>query len=351
MTRICVLAIALSALLLGGCEPPDLSTWRERLNLPDLSAWARYLPWREPADDGLIHLSGTVEAREVDLAFQVAGRIESLHADEGDVVREDELVAVLDARDYELAVQRARHEAQAARASLEALRAGTRPQALRAAGATLSKAQADLAYARSEVERIRELVRRKLTPEDQLSARIRQLDVARAAVEEARENLALLREGPRKEDIERAAAEYAARQAALETAAQQLDYTELHSRAGGVVSVRLAEQGEVVQPGQPVLRIARLDRPWVRAWIAESDLSRVRLGQRAQVRVDGQPGETLRGRLTFISPEAEFTPKTVETQELRVDLVYRIKIEIDNRAGMLKLGMPADVTLEPAAGS
>jgi HlyD family secretion protein len=158
----------------------------------------------------------------------------------------------------------------------------------------------------------------------------------------------LLQEGPRQEDRDRAAAELRALQAGVEIAQRQLDYTRLVTPAIGVVSVRLAEAGEVVTAGKPVFRVAELARPWVCAYLNEADLARVRLGQAAEVRVDGLPGQTFPGRLAFIAPEAEFTPKTVETRALRVDLVYRVKIEVDNPQGALKLGMPADVVLKAA---
>ena len=161
--------------------------------------------------------------------------------------------------------------------------------------------------------------------------------------------LALLREGPRQEELDRAAAELRARQAAVEIAQRQRAYTALSSPVAGVVAVRLAEKGEVVAAGKPVLRIAELGQPWIRAYLNETDLGRVRLGQAAEVRVDSLPGAVLSGRLAFIAPDAEFTPKTVETRALRVDLVYRVKIEVANPDGALKLGMPADVRLKAAA--
>ena len=110
-----------------------------------------------------------------------------------------------------------------------------------------------------------------------------------------------------------------------------------------MVSVRLVEAGEIVSPGKTVLRIAELSRPWVRAYLNEKDLTRVRLGQAAQIRIDGLPGKVFEGRLAFISPTAEFTPKTVETHALRVDMVYRVKVQVDNPNGVLKLGQPADI--------
>jgi HlyD family secretion protein len=302
-------------------------------------------PWQTEATANLLILPGTVEAREIDLAFQVSGRIASLAVDEGYAVKTDQSVARLDSRDYELALQNAQAQADAARAALAALQAGTRPQELGVAEAQLTSAQADLNFARSEVKRVSELVPKNLASRQQQDQVRMQQDVAQAKVEQAAQTLALLREGPRKEDIDRARAEYQAHQAALETAQQQLAYTRLVSPTDGVVDVRLADPGEVVAPGQAVLRIAELARPWIRAYLNETDLPKVKLGQAAEVRVDGLPDHVFPGHLSFISPKAEFTPKTVETRTLRVDLVYRIKIDVENPDGLLKLGMPVDVTL------
>ncbi|MDS4025943.1 MAG: efflux RND transporter periplasmic adaptor subunit [Candidatus Contendobacter sp.] len=315
--------------------------------LPLLTAF--HWPWQAPDDQGRIELSGTVEAREVDLAFQVGGRIARLAVDEGDAVQAEQRVATLDASDYELALRAATAQMEVAQAALAALRAGTRVQELRVAEAQLAKAQADLDYARVDFQRVTDLVAKKLAPQEQLDQARQRQNVALAGVEQARQNLALLREGPRQEDIDQAAATLRARQAAVETAQQQLAYVQLHSPVAGVVSVRLAEVGEVVSSGKPVLRVAELSRPWVRAYLNEADLPRVRLGQPAEVRADGLPGRVLAGRLAFISPDAEFTPKTVETRALRVDLVYRVKIEVENPDGALKLGQPADVLLKAVA--
>ena len=318
--------------------------WLTLALLPLLTAFR--WPWQAAGDTEHIELSGTVEAREVDLAFQVGGRIAELAVDEGNAVQAKQRVATLDASDYELALRAAIAQMEAAQAALAALQAGTRVQELRVAEAQLAKTQADLDYARVEFKRIADLVARKLAPQEQLDQLQQRQNVALAGVEQARQTLALLREGPRQEDIAQAAATLRARQAAVETARQQLAYVQLHSPVAGVVSVRLVEAGEVVAAGKAVLRVAELGRPWVRAYLNEVDLSRVRLGQPAEVRADGLPGKVLAGRLAFISPDAEFTPKTVETRALRVDLVYRVKIEVENPDGALKLGQPADVLLK-----
>lgn len=309
------------------------------------------VPWLQPraAGGSFIELSGTVDAHEVDLSFQVPGRIAALDTDEGRAVVTGQVVARLDARDYELALARARAQASSADKALAVLKAGSRAQDIRAADAGLRQARADLALARTQQERTAKLVAENFSPPQQLDTANDQLAVATAKVEQAEQNLSLLREGARKEDIERASADLAAANVASDIAAQQLAYTRLASPVSGVVSARLAEQGQNVTAGQAVFRVAQLDRPWVRVYLSEKDLPRVALGQPAQVRVDGVPNVVFTGRLSFVSPEAEFTPKTVETKALRVDLVYRATVDVVDAGERLKIGMPADVrfALEP----
>jgi HlyD family secretion protein len=224
--------------------------------------------------------------------------------------------------------------------------AGSREQEIGVARATLEQARAEERFARDELQRIRSLIAKKLTSEENLDQARLRLDVASAAVNRAKQQLLLLQEGPRKEDIDRARAELEARKSALQTAEQQLSYTRLVSPADGLITLRQSEAGEVVSAGKPVFRLAELKRPWVRAYINEVDLTRVRLGQSATVTVDGLPDRSFEGTLTFISPKAEFTPKSVETRALRVDLVYRVRVQLQDPDGLLKLGMPADVVFE-----
>lgn len=299
-------------------------------------------PWHGSGE--AMVLPGTVEARQVRPAFQVPGRIRALRVDEGMEVREGQLLAELDDTDYRLALREAVARRDAAAARLAELEAGSRPQEVREAEAALEEAEAELAFATLELKRIRDLVRRKMASQEQLDRARFEKRRAEAARERARQRLLLLREGPRRETVQRARAELAAAEAAVEKARQNLAYTRLVSPTDGVVSVRLAEAGEVVERGKPVFEIDALRRPWVRAYLNERDLTRVRLGQAVEVRADGLPGRVFPGRLAFISPRAEFTPKTVETRALRVDLVYRIKVAVDNPEGLLKLGMPVDIT-------
>jgi HlyD family secretion protein len=298
-----------------------------------------------PSDDDTILLSGTVEAREIDLGFQVGGRVAQLKTDEGQWVEQGTIVAQLDRRDFELTLQQAMATADAAQAIVDALKAGSRTQDIRVAEADLQKARSALNYAQAEVKRFSSLIPKKLASVEQLEQAQLQYEVALASVEQADQRLHLLREGPRQEDIQQAEAEFHARQQASNLARLQLDHTEISSPVSGLITVRLSEAGEVVAPGQPVLRVAEMARPWVRAYLSEPNLGRVRVGQKAEVTIDSFPDKVFPGILTFISPVAEFTPKTVETRELRVDLVYRIKVELENPQDILKIGMPADISL------
>jgi HlyD family secretion protein len=260
-----------------------------------------------------ISLSGTVEAREADLSFQVGGRIATIDADEGAAVKAGDLVATLDDTDYKLAYKRAGAENAAA-------------------AAAVTQAKAHLKYTRADLERITQLAQKNLVSPDQLDQAKLQNENAAA-------------------DLDRAVAQVAVARAALATAKRQLDYVRMSAPNAGMISVRMAEVGEVVPAGKTVVRLAETARPWIRAYINEADLARVRVGQKAKVKVDGLPGKVFTGRLSFISPKAEFTPKTVETHALRVDLVYRIRVEVDNPDGVLKIGMPADITLQAAPTS
>jgi len=306
-------------------------------------------PWAGAGPAQPLTLSGTVDAHEVDLSFQAPGRIRMLATDEGSAVLAGQVVAQLDSADLELAATRADAQAASARNALSSLQAGARPQEVRGARAALAQADADRRYAAMQVVRTKELVDQHFVSPDQLDRVQSAADMAGARLEQARESLSLLVEGARKQDLERAKADLDAAMASAASAHRQLDYARLVSTTSGIVSVRLAERGQVVAVGQPVFRVAELQRPWVRAYLPASDLVSVHLGDAVEVRVDGRAGKTWRGHLSFISPRAEFTPKTVETKALRVDLVYRLTVDVDDPGGDLKIGMPADITFVAGA--
>jgi HlyD family secretion protein len=307
---------------------------------------------------------------------------------EANVALAEAVLAELQAGSRPQEISQTAAQVQRARAGLSELERGSRGQEIAAAEAGVERAQAiadqaevQLALARADYHRSAELYEAGVTPRQQYDAAEtardaaqRSLESALAAVAEAREQLSLVREGPRQETIEQAQA--ALRQAEalhslavtgpraeaieqaeaqlgiarelLRQARQQLAYTELDAPFAGVVLSKVAEPGEYLNPGSPVLTIGNLETVWLRAYINEQDLGRAVLGQQVAVTTDTYPDKLYEGRISFISSEAEFTPKAVQTSAERVKLMYLVKIELDNPGQDLKPGMPADARIEPA---
>jgi len=310
-------------------------------------------------DASILHLSGNIEVTESYLSFKIAGRLEKRLADEGDAVRSGQLLAKLASEDQLLAVQSAAADLALAKAALAELEAGNRVQEIAVAQAALMQAQAadrtaqaQLGQAESDLNRYRALVKQGGVSRQQFDAQTttaatarHQAEQAKAAVKSAAENFDLLKAGARVETIDQARAKLAAAETALAQAKQQLSYTELTAPFSGVVLTKSAEDGEFLQPGSTVLTLAQLDRPWLRVYIPENRLGEVKLGQAATVTADSLPGKSYTGKISFIASDAEFTPKSVQTFEERVKLVYRVKIDLDNPQGELKAGMPADAVI------
>jgi HlyD family secretion protein len=244
-----------------------------------------------------------------------------------------------------------RAELAGAEAMLAELEAGARPQEITVAEAAVHSAQAELDRATIEARRQSELRADNVSAERELEVARTQLAVAEARVGDAAARLALLREGARKETIAQARARVAQARAAVELAQTQVSNAVLTAPFSGVVLERHIEPGEFVAAGAPIVTAADTSRVWLRAYVNQTDLGRIKLGQTVDVRTDTFPDKVYSGRLTFISDEAEFTPKTVQTAKERVTLVFRIKVELDNNSGELKPGMAADATLAPAAAN
>ncbi len=361
---------------------------------------------RHPEGEGTdVAVSGNIEATTVDVSFKIPGKIERLAVEEGDRAKEGQLIASLEHLD--LTAQKVRAEAtlestqsripslqknielqdlstlqevsqaqaalEAAHARLQQLLAGSRPQEIQAAKAGLEQAQADLVKRKADMDRAEKLFKNDFISAQDWDSAINAHDVAAANLKKANENYLLVVEGPRKEEIEAARAQWEQAQAALKLAkahriqvdvlrkelltAQvqikeastaiavietQIGYTQLVAPLSGVVLVKNAESGEFVVPGGAVVSLGDVDKPWLKAFINENDLGRVKLGQKVSVTTDSFPGKVYPGKITFISSEAEFTPKNVQTAKERVKLVYRIKVSLENPHGELKPGMPAD---------
>lgn len=301
--------------------------------------------------EGTLTLYGNVDVREVAMAFRVPGRIARIPVDEGERVAPGDLLAVLDAAPVEDRAAQADAEIAAAQASLARLENGSRAQDIAAARARLEAAEARLAEARADFERRQGLAEAGAISRSAWESTQAAFRTAQAQAREAGAMLALQREGARSEDIAGARAQLAAARAARSAIATDLADTRLEAAGEGVVMTRAAEPGSLVQPGETVLTIA-IDRPLrVRAYVAEPDLPRVVPGMAVEVRADGTP-RAYRGRVGFVSPRAEFTPKSVETEDLRTDLVYRVRIVVEDPDSGLRQGQPVTVTVpEPAAAA
>jgi HlyD family secretion protein len=290
---------------------------------------------------GVLEVTGTVEATEIETSFKVPGRMVERFVDEGDVVTTGQAIAVLDLSDYTNAVGLYVSRVRAAQVALAELEHGSRPEEIEQGRASLNRARAESVRATRDYERARDLLRDEVISAHEYDAAQSTYVVATATVAEAEATLRLLEIGPRIEEIEKARAALVGARKALAEAQQHLTDARLLSPATGVVLSKQAEPGEYVMAGTPVVSIANLSNVWLRAYINETDLARVKPGQRAVVTTDTYPRQRFEGHVAFIASEAEFTPKTVYTEAQRVKLVYRIKINLSNPTWELKPGMPA----------
>lgn len=300
----------------------------------------------KPASSSKLLLSGNIEAHESLVSFKVTGRIVELPVDEGQWVQAGALLARLDDADYRQKVDIDAANLNVRESNLALTLAGSRDQEIKAAQAAMLDAQADLQEKKTDDERAQ-----RLFAKDAISAQDRDLSAtalkrATAVFESAQQRYNEAVEGSRKEDIRIAQANVVAARQSLGLSRINLDYTRLVAPNAGVISVRQAELGEVVSPGTPIVTLSDLDHVWLRAYVAETDLGRIRWGQDAAITTDTYPGKKYHGRISFISSTAEFTPKSVETYKERVTLVYRIKIDVDNPNHELKPGMPADASID-----
>jgi HlyD family secretion protein len=228
---------------------------------------------------------------------------------------------------------------------LARLEAGSRPEEIARARAEVAALEAQATNANQQWQRASELGSQGIVSPEEVDHAVAAKDAAGAQLEAARQTLDLLLKGPRQEDIEAARAQLKALDAALALAEQNLDDARLYAPSDGVVRTRVLERGDMASPQRPVFTLALRDPLWVRAYVSEQDLGKVRPGMAARVGVDSFPGKTYEGWVGYISPTAEFTPKTVQTPEIRVNLVYQVRVYVKNPQDELRLGMPATVEL------
>jgi membrane fusion protein YbhG len=309
-----------------------------------------------PADR--VRVSGQVEATDVQVAARVSGRILEMDVEEGERVAAGAIVARVDTADSELALARVRAERDQAEAQLRLLRAGARAEDVRQAEAQVAAAQAeaaaadaDLAAAETDVARFEMLLASNSGSRKQRDDAVARRDVARARAEAARERVRAAREsllrlkaGARQEDIEAARARVAAVAAQIAVWEKAIADATVTAPVAGVVTVKIAERGELVQPRSPIVVITDLDHAWANVYVDEPAVPRLRVGQSATLFTDAG-GEGITGTVSYISDKAEFTPRNVQTAEDRSKLVYRVKVSVDNTSGVLKAGMPVEAEI------
>jgi HlyD family secretion protein len=289
-------------------------------------------------------LPGNVDIREVDLGFRVGGRIAKIPVEEGQRVKQGELLAELDRASVDSAVARADAQLAQARAELLKLQRGSRPEDVQQAEARFAAAQVAARDAQRDYERRQSLVEPGAISRDVWDSTVAMRDRANAQLAEARAALNLVRTGARAEDIAAARAAVQAAEAGRKGIGTDLDDSRLLASLEGTVVTRAREPGAIVGPGETVFTLA-IDRPVrVRAYIAENQLSRIAPGMKVTVTADGNP-HRYSGTIGYISARAEFTPKTVETSDLRTDLVYRLRIVVDDPDGKLRQGQPVTVEI------
>jgi HlyD family secretion protein len=292
-----------------------------------------------------VTLYGNIDIRQVQLAFNDSERIAALLAQEGDHVQAKQLLGKLDTQRYDANVSNREAKVAAQRQIVARMEAGNRPEEIQKANADLAATKADLQNAQLNFDRIEPLVKQGVETPQRMDQVRSALDGAKARVEAAQKAYDLMVLGPRKEDIASAKATLQANEADLVLARRELADANLYAPTNGVVQARLLEVGDMASPQKPVFTLALDDPVWVRAYLPETDLGKVRLGMKADVTTDSFPGKRYEGWIGFISPAAEFTPKSVETPEVRTKLVYQVRIFVNNPQGELRLGMPAVVSV------
>jgi HlyD family secretion protein len=303
----------------------------------------------KPAERGIITAAGHIEATDVHIAVKIGGRLEKFTLQEGDTIELGQVLAASDTTDTLLALRQARADRDQAAAELDLRLAGSRPEDIAQAGAEVAGAQADLAGAQRDLDRMQDLLDRGSGTAKARDDALTRRDLATARVEAAGQALARQRHGSRPQEIAAADARLAAMAARIATLEQQVADAVTRSPLAGVVTEKVAQQGELLVPGSPLCVITDLAHAWLTVFVADTDLPRLRLGEEAQVVSDD--GQRRNGHITFLSSQAEFTPKNVQTKDERVKLVYKVKVGLDNRDGLWKPGMPAEARFAVAPGA
>ncbi|MDP0928669.1 HlyD family efflux transporter periplasmic adaptor subunit [Paracoccus onubensis] len=308
---------------------------------------------RSATGDGQLTLYGNVDIRQITLAFDGSGRISKLYVEEGDHVEKGQVVGLLDIRTLQLQADAQQATVEAQRQAVLKLRNGSRPEEIAQARAQLDSAGAMHELARQDLARVSQLrsSRSGATSQQSLEQAQAQAEATMAAVAEAQAALDLVEAGARAEDVAQAEAQLRSAEAQLDLLRHQISQGELVAPEDAVIRSRLREPGDMVSASTPVFALALTRPKWVRVYVSEPDLGRISPGMQAEVFADSHPDQPVEGKVGYISSVAEFTPKSVQTEELRTSLVYEVHVIISDQADRLRLGQPVTVRLKAGAGT
>ncbi|MGE4304604.1 MAG: HlyD family efflux transporter periplasmic adaptor subunit [Novosphingobium sp.] len=308
-----------------------------------------WLVLRSDEDPNTLELHGNVDVRQISLAFDGSGRIDALKVEEGDRVKAGELLAVLDTRTLALEARQAEANVSANRQNLLRMQNGSRPEEIQQARDRLDAAQADATRAAADLARLKQVAEStegRGVSAQEIDRAASAAKASRAQAEQAREALQLTVKGPRSEDVAGAQAQLEASKASLALIRHRIDQGELRAPEDALVRSRLLQVGDMASPQRPVYELALTSPKWVRVYVNEKDLGRVKPGMAAQVTTDSAPDQPVKGTVGYISSVAEFTPKSVETEDLRTALVYEVRVRVQDEEGRLRLGQPVTVDLK-----
>lgn len=303
--------------------------------------------------DNILTLYGNVDIRQVSLAFEQSGRIEKLLVQEGDKVKAGELLATLNTNALQIQAKQAQAQLKAQQEAIVKQEVGARPEEITQARAQLASAQAELDKTNKNLQRLQILV----SSTDGRAISQQELDYAKsnqhsaeAAVRERQANLELIIKGARKEDREATKAQYEATKANLDLINYNLTQAELRAPVNAVVRARLQEVGDMTSAQKAVYTLALTNPKWIRVYVNEQDLSVIKMGENTQVIRDSNPDQPIKGTIGYISSVAEFTPKTVQTEEIRTALVYEVRVYVNDPNDELKMGQPVTVKVPLVSG-
>ncbi len=297
------------------------------------------------ANQNVITASGTIEATDVNVAAKVPAQIVTLYIDDGTPVDSGSLIAVQDRSSLDIQLREAQAAVDQARAQLSLTQQGARTEDIQSAEQAVAQTETNRQLAADELERTKNLEASGAATKEQLEQQETKYRVAQSQLDQAEANLTKTRHLSRPEDITAATAHLDQLVAARDAVQKEIDDSYITSPLKGTVTHKVAEQGELVAQGATVATVTDLSSVYLMIYVTEEQLPRIKLGDVASVTVDGLPNKTFEGRVTYISPVAEFTPKDIQTKDDRVKLVFGVKIEIPNPQGYLKKGLPADATV------